>query len=432
MVQPSGEGAVRCMKMALSTVGEKIDYINPHATSTPIGDLREIEAIREVFGDACPPISATKSLTGHSLGATGVQEAIYSLLMINNGYLRERQYRDARPGLRRHADSARTQGRRSARLRAVELLRLRRHQRLDRSAACRRMTKSVPALLSGKRGLIMGVANDHSIAWGIAQAAHSQGAELAFTYQGEALGKRVRPLAESLGAKLIVPCDVEDPASVDHVFSELKRAWGGLDFVVHAIAFSDKNELKGRYADTTRENFVRTMLVSCFSFTEIAKRAGNLMKPGGSILTLTFGGSARVMPNYNVMGVAKAALEAVSATSPRFRLERRVNAFAGPRVRWWGHRPHVHVQFPEAPFAAAPPGHHRGCRGRRAFPAVRAVLRSDRRDRLCRRRMQCHSMPIRGLEERRGRGRGQERRRPEGRGIEGPGATRSTDRDSLA
>ncbi len=172
------------------------------------------------------------------------------------------------------------------------------------------MSKSVQALLSGKRGLIMGVANDHSIAWGIAQAAHAQGAELAFTYQGEALGKRVRPLAESLGGKLILPCDVEDLATVDRVFSEIKRAWGGLDFVVHAIAFSDKNELKGRYADTSRENFVRTMLVSCFSFTEIAKRAGSLMKPGGSILTLTFGGSARVMPNYNVMGVAKAALEA--------------------------------------------------------------------------------------------------------------------------
>ena len=172
------------------------------------------------------------------------------------------------------------------------------------------MTKSGQAMLSGKRGLIMGVANDHSIAWGIARAAHSQGAELAFTYQGETLGKRVRPLAQSLGAKLIVPCDAEDLASVDHVFAEIKRAWGGLDFVVHAIAFSDKNELKGRYADTSRENFSRTMLVSCFSFTEVAKRAGGLMKSGGSILTLTFGGSARVMPNYNVMGVAKAALEA--------------------------------------------------------------------------------------------------------------------------
>ncbi|MEZ0212598.1 MAG: enoyl-ACP reductase FabI, partial [Xanthobacteraceae bacterium] len=132
----------------------------------------------------------------------------------------------------------------------------------------------------------------------------------AFTYQGEALGKRVRPLAESLGAKLVLPCDVEESASVDRVFTELKRAWGGLDFVVHAIAFSDKNELKGRYADTTRANFARTMVISCFSFTEIAKRAAALMPQGGSILTLTYGGSTRVMPNYNVMGVAKAALEA--------------------------------------------------------------------------------------------------------------------------
>jgi len=167
-----------------------------------------------------------------------------------------------------------------------------------------------PAFLAGKRGLVMGVANDHSIAWGIAQAAHAHGAELAFTYQGEAFGRRVRPLAESAGAKLVLPCDVEDSASVDAVFAELKRHWGRLDFLVHAIAYSDKNELKGRYADTTRENFARTMLVSCFSFTEVARRAASLMRPGGSMLTLTFGGSARVMPNYNVMGVAKAALEA--------------------------------------------------------------------------------------------------------------------------
>jgi enoyl-[acyl-carrier protein] reductase I len=165
-------------------------------------------------------------------------------------------------------------------------------------------------LMQGKRGLVMGVANDHSIAWGIAKVAAAQGARLAFTYQGEALGKRVRPLSESLKADLCVPCDVEDLASVDKVFAEIKRVWGGLDFLVHAIAFSDKSELKGRYADTTRENFRRTMLISCFSFTELAKRAGALMGPGGSMLTLTFGGSTRVMPNYNVMGVAKAALEA--------------------------------------------------------------------------------------------------------------------------
>jgi len=166
-------------------------------------------------------------------------------------------------------------------------------------------------LMKGKRGLIMGIANDHSIAWGIARTLAAQGAEMAFTYQGEALGKRVRPLAESLGVKQVLSCDVEDLASVDSTFGSLKETWGGLDFLVHAIAFSDKNELKGRYADTTRENFSRTMLVSCFSFTELARRAAELMpETGGSMITLTFGGSMRVMPNYNVMGVAKAALEA--------------------------------------------------------------------------------------------------------------------------
>ncbi|MGD1037880.1 MAG: enoyl-ACP reductase FabI [Roseiarcus sp.] len=166
------------------------------------------------------------------------------------------------------------------------------------------------ALMSGKRGLVMGVANDHSIAWGIAQALAAEGAELAFTYQGEILGKRVRPLAESLGSSLSLPCDVEDVASLEAVFAAIERNWGTLDFVVHCIGFSDRNELKGRYADTTRENFVRTMVVSAFSFTEIAKRAALLMPSGGAMLTLTFGGATRVMPNYNVMGVAKAALEA--------------------------------------------------------------------------------------------------------------------------
>jgi enoyl-[acyl-carrier protein] reductase I len=167
-----------------------------------------------------------------------------------------------------------------------------------------------PGLMNGKRGLIMGVANDHSIAWGIAKAVAAQGAELAFTYQGDALGKRVLPLAESLGSTLSLPCDVEDVASLDAVFATLAKQWGDLDFVVHCIGFSDRNELKGRYADTTRENFVRTMVISAFSFTEIARRAATLMPRGGAMLTLTFGGSTRVMPNYNVMGVAKAALEA--------------------------------------------------------------------------------------------------------------------------
>src|SRR5438034_2575283 len=165
-------------------------------------------------------------------------------------------------------------------------------------------------LMEGKRGLIMGVANDHSIAWGIAKALAREGATLAFTYQGEALGKRVRPLAETLGASLILPCDVEDLASVDLVFTKIARSWEKLDFLVHAIAFSDKNELKGRYADTSRENFIRTMIISCFSFTEVAKRAAALMPAGGAMVTLTYNGGQRAMPNYNVMGVAKAALEA--------------------------------------------------------------------------------------------------------------------------
>jgi enoyl-[acyl-carrier protein] reductase I len=166
-------------------------------------------------------------------------------------------------------------------------------------------------LMKGKRGLIMGVANDHSIAWGIARAVAAQGAELAFTYQGEAQAKRVRPLAQSLGFETVLPCDVEDIASVDSVFESLREKWGQLDFLVHAIGFTDKNELRGRYADTTRENFSRTMLISCFSFTEVAKRAAELMPPsGGAMITLTFGASTRAMPNYNVMGVAKAALEA--------------------------------------------------------------------------------------------------------------------------
>jgi enoyl-[acyl-carrier protein] reductase I len=166
------------------------------------------------------------------------------------------------------------------------------------------------SLMHGKRGLIMGVANDHSIAWGIAKALAAEGAELAFTYQGDALAKRVAPLAKSLGSKHVLPCEVEDLASVDAVFSAIAAAWGALDFLVHCIGFSDRNELKGRYADTSRDNFVRTMVISAFSFTEVAKRAAELMPSGGAMLTLTFGGSTRVVPNYNVMGVAKAALEA--------------------------------------------------------------------------------------------------------------------------
>jgi len=164
--------------------------------------------------------------------------------------------------------------------------------------------------MQGKRGLIMGVANNRSIAWGIAKAAAAQGAALAFTYQGDALKKRVEPLAGELGSKLVLPCDVSDTASVDAVFAELARQWDQLDFLVHAIAFSDKAELDGRYVDTTEKNFTQTMLISCYSFTALAQRAEKMMKPGGSLLTLSYYGAEKVMPHYNVMGVAKAALEA--------------------------------------------------------------------------------------------------------------------------
>lgn len=165
-------------------------------------------------------------------------------------------------------------------------------------------------LMSGKRGLVMGVANNRSIAWGIARAVAAEGAAVAFTYQGDALRKRVEPLAAEIGSDIVLPCDVTDTASVDAVFAALKDRWGSLDFVVHAIAYSDKDELDGRYVDTTQDNFGKTLLVSCYSFTAIAQRAEKLMTDGGSLLTLTYYGAEKVMPHYNVMGVAKAALEA--------------------------------------------------------------------------------------------------------------------------
>jgi len=171
-------------------------------------------------------------------------------------------------------------------------------------------TTARTGLMAGKRGLIMGVANNRSIAWGIAKAAADHGAELAFTYQGDALKKRVEPLAQEVGSKIVLPCDVTDGASVEALFAELQKTWGRLDFLVHAIAFSDKAELDGRYVDTTEKNFTQTMLISCYSFTAIARHAEKLMTNGGSMLTLTYYGAEKVMPHYNVMGVAKAALEA--------------------------------------------------------------------------------------------------------------------------
>ncbi len=165
-------------------------------------------------------------------------------------------------------------------------------------------------IMAGRRGLVLGVANDHSIAWGIARTLSQHGADIAFTYQNDAIAKRVTPLAASLGSTLVLPCEVEDQASIDSVFQRLKAEWGGLDFVVHAVAYSDKEELKGKYLNTSRDNFLRTMDVSCYSFTALARAAADMMGEGGSLITLTYTGSTRVMPNYNVMGVAKAALEA--------------------------------------------------------------------------------------------------------------------------
>jgi hypothetical protein len=207
--------------------------------------------------------------------------------------------------------------------------------------------QKMTGLMSGKRGLVMGVANDHSIAWGIAQALHAQGAQLAFTYQGEAFGKRVQPLAASVGSDILIPCDVEDIATVDAVFNTLKEKWGTIDFVVHAIAFSDKNELKGKFADTSRENFVKTMVISAFSFVEITKRAAALMPKGGSIITLTYG--------------------------------------------WrWHWRCARHVQVPGRARALAP-DHYAGRSGRRwSLSAVSTLGRCDGRNPLCGFRLQHH------------------------------------------
>jgi enoyl-[acyl-carrier protein] reductase I len=165
-------------------------------------------------------------------------------------------------------------------------------------------------LMKGKRGLVMGVANDHSIAWGMASALHEAGAEMAFTYQGEAFGKRVKPLAESLGAKIVLDCDASNEDSLDALFATLSKEWGTIDFIIHAVAFSNKDELQGRYVDTTLANFLNTMQISCYSFTSVMRRAKDLMPNGGAAVTLSYYGAEKVMPNYNVMGVAKAALEA--------------------------------------------------------------------------------------------------------------------------
>ena len=276
----------------------------------------------------------------------------------------------------------------------------------------------VPKLMAGKRGLVMGVANDRSIAWGIATALHAAGAEMAFTYQGAAFGKRVLPMVEKLGSKIVEEADVENEESLDRLFARLQKEWGRLDFVVHAIAFSDKEELKGRYVDTTKANFQRSLTISCYSFTEIARRALPLMTEGGSLITLTYEGATRVMPSYNVMGVAKAALEA----SVRYLAADlgpqgvRVNAISAGPMRTLagaviGSARYVYRVSREAsPLAAQ----CRADRRRRCgpVPAVRPQRRRHRHGPLCRCRLPRHRHAAAGGRERQ-------------RGVAGCGAARS-------
>ena len=302
MVAPSGEGASRCMKLALAGLHGKplppIDYLNPHGTSTVVGDAKEMEAVRAVFGDKVPLISSTKSLTGHSLGGAGAQEAIYCMIMMQGGFAAESAHiENLDPAFEGLPILRGTQGC-GAEHRHVQLLRLRRHQRNLGAEPPRRLGRFPPApleqigvavqyvaqaihketpmaddlnlpkgeLMKGKKGLVMGVANHNSIAWAIASQLAVQGAEIAFTYI-EAMEKRVKPLGESIGVKVFAPCEVTDDASMDAAFKTIEEAFGTLDFVVHAIAFSDKNELKGSFVDnTTRENFARSMDISAYSF----------------------------------------------------------------------------------------------------------------------------------------------------------------------
>jgi enoyl-[acyl-carrier protein] reductase I len=240
-------------------------------------------------------------------------------------------------------------------------------------------------LMQGKRGVILGVANNRSIAWGIAKACHAAGAEVAMTWQGDALKKRVEPLAKELNGLLLGHCDVTDPSTIDAVFDVVKEKWGRIDFVVHAIAFSDKDQLDGRYLETTADNFSKTMLISCYSLTAIAQRAEHLMSDGGSILTLTYYGAEKWMPHYNVMGVAKAALEASVRYLAADLGEKniRVNAIsAGPiktlAASGIGDFP-LHSEVERIQLAAAPHRDNRGSRRQRAVSAVRHVARRHRR-----------------------------------------------------
>ena len=317
MVQPSGEGAVRCMKQSLNGLNLKIDYINTHGTSTPIGDIKEIEAMKDLFKEDMPCFSSTKSLTGHSLGGTGVQEAIYSILMMNNNFIcKSANVENLDPEVEGLPIVLETKkdcdfntllsnsfgfGGTNASL-------------VFKKFDAEEKTNSIPKKIDaenefqGKKGIIFGVANDHSCAWGIANGLLEKGAELCITYQNDLLKKRVESLCKSKNA-CVLKCDVSQPNNIENLYKEIKNKWGKIDFIVHSVAYSDKNELAGEYLNTSKENFLNTLLISCYSFTEIAQKFSDIINPQGSLLTLSYFGSQKVIPNYNVMGVAKAALE---------------------------------------------------------------------------------------------------------------------------
>ena len=317
MVQPSGEGAVRCMKQSLNGLNSKIDYINTHGTSTPIGDIKEIEAMKDLFKEDMPCFSSTKSLTGHSLGGTGVQEAIYSILMMNNNFIcKSANIENLDPeveGLpivletKKDCDFntllSNSFGFGGTNASLV-------FKKFDVKEKINFIPKKIDAQneFEGKKGIIFGVANDHSCAWGIADGLLEKGAELCITYQNDLLRKRVENLCKSKNV-IVLKCDVSQSNDIESVYKEIKNKWGKIDFIVHSVAYSDKNELSGEYVDTSKENFLNTLLISCYSFTEIAQKFSDIINPEGALLTLSYFGSQKVIPNYNVMGVAKAALE---------------------------------------------------------------------------------------------------------------------------
>ena len=320
MVQPSGEGAVRCMQKATENVGYKIDYINTHGTSTQVGDIKEIEAMKIFFKDKMPFFSSTKSLTGHSLGGTGVQEAIYSILMMKNNFIsKSANIENLDPEVEGLPIVLETKkdfefdtvlsnsfgfGGTNAAL-IFKKFDNKKVTTLKKESSFKIKKK----LFDGKKGIVFGIANDHSCAWGIAEGLLKDGAELCLTYQNDNLKRRVENLSTKYGVDKIINCDVSNSDEIEKLYVKLKKDWGSLDFIVHSIAYSDKSELSGDYINTSQKNFLNTLLISCYSFTEIARKFSNIINSGGTLLTLTYFGSQKVVPNYNVMGIAKAALE---------------------------------------------------------------------------------------------------------------------------